>query len=447
MIPTTQYADSGGVEIAYKILGDGPRDIVVSMPGPSHLDMLWELPEWIDVLEQLSRLGRTIAFDKRGSGLSDRRLDGITHEDRCRDLVAVMDAAGSSTAALFGMVDSARTALMTAALYPQRVSAVIAVDVLAVGHRDADHPFGWNRTMLRMAQEAIAHGAWGRGVLLRALNPHIKFTDQQVARYARFESLAATPKAAARFFSVDADLDLRPYLSLIQVPVLLLHSEGSPMVPAEGVRWLADRLPHATLKPVHTSFPGLAGTPFQDLAEEIEEFLVGTRGAAENRQVATLLFTDVVGSTTRAAADGDLSWRHLLSTHREAARRACTRFDGTEVSTAGDGFLASFALPSAALRCARQVVSDSIELGIQVRAGVHTGEVAILAGGDLAGIAVHIAARVAALAQPSEILMTDTVRTLVTGTGFAIEPAGEHKLKGVPGDWPISRLVPATEAP
>jgi len=353
-----------------------------------------------------------------------------------------MDAAGSETAVLFGWVDSARTCLMTAALYPQRVSAVIAGDVLAVGHRDADHPFGWNRTMLKMAQEAIAHGAWGRGVLVRALNPHIKFTDQQIARYARFESLAATPKAAAQFFSTDADLDLRPYLPRVQVPVLLLHSEGSPMVPVEGVRWLADRLPHATLKPVRTSFLGTGGNLYQDLAEEIEEFLVGTRGTSENRQVRTLLCTDVVGSTARAAADGDLGWRHLLSTHREAARRAFARFDGTEVNTAGDGFLASFPLPSAALRCAKQVVSESIELGIQVRAGAHTGEVAVLDGGDLAGIAVHIAARVAALAQPSEILMTDTVRTLVTGTSFTIEPAGEHTLKGVPGHWPISRLVP-----
>ena len=171
MIPATLYADSRGVEIAYKVVGEGPRDIVISMPGPTHLDMLWELPEYVDFVEKVTRLGRTIAFDKRGTGLSDRQLNGITPEQRCRDIIAVMDAAGSAEAVLMGWVDSARVCLMTAALYPQRVTAVIAGEAVAVGHRDADHPFGLNRATLRMVQQAIEHGAWGRALLARVINP------------------------------------------------------------------------------------------------------------------------------------------------------------------------------------------------------------------------------------------------------------------------------------
>ena len=441
MIPSTRYADSQGVEIAYKIVGEGPRDIVISMPGPTHLDMLWELPEYLELMDQIARLGRVIAFDKRGTGLSDRQLNGVTPEHRCRDIIAVMAAAGSAEAVLMGWVDSARVCLLTAALYPQRVTAVIAGEALAVGHRDADHPFGFHRTTLRMIQQAIEHGAWGRALLARVLNPRMELTPQQIAEYARYETLSATPKAAAQLFQMDVDLDLRPHLADISAPVLLLHEQRFRLVPAGGVRWLADRLPEATLKVIGGGARRGPGPPLEDIFEEVEEFLVGTRGAQANRQVMSLLFTDVVGSTATAARTGDAPWKHLLSAHRDSVRRAFVRFGGTEINTAGDGFLASFALPSSALRCARQVVAESKEMGFEIRAGVHTGEVSILPPNDLVGIAVHIAARVASLAGPSEILMTDTVRTLVAGTGIGVEPVGERILNGVPGRWVICRLA------
>lgn len=441
MIPATLYADSQGAEIAYKVVGAGRRDIVISMPGPTHLDMLWQLPEYVDFVEQVSSLGRVIAFDKRGTGLSDRQLSGITPEHRCQDLIAVMDAAGSAEAVLMGWVDSARVCLLTAALYPQRVTAVIAGEAVAVGHRDAEHPFGLNRTTLRMVQEAIEHGAWGRALLARVFNPRMKLTPQQIAEYARYESLSATPKAAAQLFQMNVDLDLRPYLADIRAPVLLLHDGRFRLVPAGGVRWLADRLPEATFKVLGGSARSDPGPPLQDIFEEVEEFLVGTRGAQVNRQVMSLLFTDVVGSTATAAKTGDAPWKHLLSAHRDSVRRAFVRFGGTEVNTAGDGFLGSFTLPSSALRCAMQVIAESKGMGFEIRAGVHTGEVASLPPNDLVGIAVHIAARVASLAGPSEVLMTDTVRTLVAGTGIEVEPLGERTLKGVPGKWLICRLT------
>jgi class 3 adenylate cyclase len=207
------------------------------------------------------------------------------------------------------------------------------------------------------------------------------------------------------------------------------------------VRWLADRLPEATLKVIGGTARQGPGPPLEDIFEEVEEFLVGTRGTQANRQVMSLLFTDVVGSTATAARTGDAPWMHLLSAHRDSVRRAFVRFGGTEINTAGDGFLASFALPSSALRCAMQIVAESKEMGFEIRAGVHTGEVSFLPPNDLVGIAVHIAARVASLAGPSEILMTDTVRTLVAGTGIEVEPLGERTLKGVPGRWLICRLA------
>jgi class 3 adenylate cyclase/pimeloyl-ACP methyl ester carboxylesterase len=440
VFPPTHYTQSQGVDIAYKVVGEGPRDIVLSLPFASHLDMLWE-SEWVDVILQLSRWGRLITFDRRGTGLSDRQLTGITAEQRSDDLVAVMDAAGSTTAVLFGWLDAAAIALLTAARHPDRVSAVIAGEALAVGHPDADHPFGTDEKTLQMVLDAIHSGAWGQGLSTRILAPELRLTPQQAAYAARIETMAATPSAAAQLFEMNASLDLRPFLAQIKVPVLLVHDAAFPLVPEEGVRWLAARLPTATLKVTNSSSTRGSGRPLDDMLEEVEDFLLGTRVAGGlPRQVATLLVTDVVGSTEAAARGGDRGWRDLLVSHRRAVRLSLARFEGVEIDTAGDGFLASFALPSLALRCAAEVSAEASAVGIRIRAGLHTGEI-LLQPPSVIDIAVHIAARVAALARPGEVLFTETVRSLVMGAGVSYESAGEHTLKGVPGAWPLYRLL------
>jgi class 3 adenylate cyclase/pimeloyl-ACP methyl ester carboxylesterase len=440
VIPPTRYTQSQGVDIAYKVVGEGPRDIVLSMPFASHLDMLWE-SEWVDVILQLSRWARIITFDRRGTGLSDRQLTGITAEQRSDDLVAVMDAAGSTTAVLFGWMDAAAIALLTAARHPGRVSAVIAGEALAVGHPDADHPFGIDEKTLQQVLEAIKSGAWGKGLSAKILAPELELTPQLAAYAARAETMAATPSAAAKLFEMNAGLDLRPFLARIKVPVLLIHDAASPLVPEEGVRWLAARLPTATLKITNSSSTRGTGRPLDNVLEEVEDFLLGTRSAGgQPRQVSTLLVTDVVASTESAASIGDRGWRDLLLSHRRAVRLSLSRFEGVEIDTAGDGFLASFALPSLALRCAAEIATEAAATGVSVRAGLHTGEILLQPPG-IVGIAIHIAARVAALAGPSEVFFTETVRSLVMGSGLSYEAVGEHRLKGVPGEWRLYRLV------
>jgi class 3 adenylate cyclase len=351
-----------------------------------------------------------------------------------------MDAAGSREAVLFGWMDSGVISLLTAALHPERVSAVIAGEVMAVGHPDEEHPYGVDPVALEEAISLLEGGGWGRGLLARMMLPHMEFPAEKLAAIGRTESMAATPRAAARLMRLHIDFDLRPHLTQITCPVLLLHEVHFPLVSTDGITWLADHLPSATLRVLDASPTPGPGLPISTLTEEIQEFLLGTRvSPLGERQVLSLLVTDVVGSTAAAAAEGDRAWRHLLTSHRRSVRESLVRFGGTEVNTAGDGFLASFTLPSMALRCAVQVVEGAKDLGIEVRAGVHTGEVT-LEGDDLVGLAVHIAARVSAQAGPSEILLTDTVRTLLSGADFTCEDVGEHALKGVPGQWRLFRL-------
>jgi class 3 adenylate cyclase len=441
MIPETHYAHSSGAEIAYRVVGEGPRDILFTLAFASHLDLLWEAPEYAEALDQLSRLGRVIAYDKRGTGLSDRELGDISALDRCDDVIAVMDAAGSREAVLFGWMDSGVISLLTAALHPERVTAVIAGEVMAVGHKDEGHPYGVDHAALEQAINLVEGGGWGRGLLATMMLPHVKFPAERLAAIGRTESMAATPRAAARLLRMHADFDLRPHLAQIHCPVLLLHEVHFPLVSVEGITWLAERLPRATLRVLDASPTPGSSLPIATLTEEIQEFLLGTRvSPLGERRVLSLLVTDVVGSTAAAAAEGDRAWRHLLSLHRRSVRESLVRFGGTEVNTAGDGFLASFALPSMALRCAAQVVTEARDLGIEVRAGVHAGEVT-LEGADLVGLAVHIAARVAAQAGPSEVLLTDTVRTLLSGADFTCDDVGERALKGVPGQWRLFRLT------
>lgn len=441
MIPETLYAQSRGADIAYRVLGDGPRDIVLSMGFMSHLDLYWELPENVDFLEHLAELGRVIIFDKRGTGLSDRDLGDASPEGWCEDLISVMDACKSTSAVVIGWLDAGSLSLLAAALHPSRIAAVIAGESLAVGHRDHEFPFGPDPRVLTLALAAIRSGGWGRGMAVKLAAPEFAASPRHLTWLKRLESMSATPRAAARLLQMSADLDLRPYLGRITVPVLLLHDvEMHSFATLESMQWLAERLPNATLRLVRGQRPMTTLMPFHDVAAEIEEFLGTPRlNHSGQREVATILITDVVGSTEAAARAGDASFTYARNAHFAAVRRSLARFGGTEIKTMGDGFLASFALPSAALRCAAEVVRDVEATGLKVRVGVHAGEV-LRQDDDVLGIAVHVAARVNAAAQPSEILFTDTVRTLVLGSNFSCEPVGGTTLKGVPGEWELFRL-------
>ncbi|MFP3712447.1 adenylate/guanylate cyclase domain-containing protein [Puerhibacterium sp. TATVAM-FAB25] len=452
MIPRTHYARArGGAELAYKVLGDGERDIIFCAPYVSHLDALWELPELVDFTESLTRLGRLIVFDKRGTGLSDRGLHDVSAEQRSDDVIAVMDAAHSMTAVLLGVMDAGATSLVTAARFPDRTRAVIAGEVLACAAPDIEQPWGkeanWAQQLLGVTDAPDG----GREIVGRVLGPEVAANPRLLDWVVRAGSMAANPSAAAHLFSAELPIDIRPYLPSVRAPVLVLHDAHNPLVSGEGVRWLAAQLPNATYREVSGRLPRATFTPFDEMFAEIAEFLTGTRAAGDaQRAVATLLVTDLVGSTAMLARSGDRNWKHLLDAHRASVRRALARHDGHEIDTAGDGFLSSFPLPSAALRCAADVVSDAVRLGLEVRAGVHTGEVSVH-GPGVVGIAVHIAARVAASAGPSEVLLTEAVRALTAGTDIAVDTAGEHTLKGLPGTWRLYRLatsaVPGTEAP
>jgi class 3 adenylate cyclase len=440
VIPRTQYASTDTGDLAYKVCGAGPRDLVFSPAFASNLDVFWEHPEHATLLERLSSLGRLITFDKRGSGLSERGTDNLSLEQASDDLVAVMDAAGSERAVLIGWLDAGAAALATAARHPERTEVVVAGEVSATGRPDEDGTTGWAPQAVRETMEALAAGGWGEALMLQRLAPDLAANPRVLDWWRRYETASATPSAAVRLLEAHAKMDLRSYLPQIQAPVLLLHDNDFPLVGQESMEWLRGQLADATLKVVHARLPLTSIVPTDDVIDEIEDYLTGTRSLTHDAtQVAALLFTDVVGSTEEAARTGDVSWGHLLSVHRAAVRRSIDRFGGREVDTSGDGFLATFPVPSAALRCASEVVSDAPAYGLQVRAGVHAGEI-LIRDDDVVGVTVHVAARVASSAGPGDVLVTDTVRTMLAGASLRFTERGEHQLKGVPGTWRLFRL-------
>jgi class 3 adenylate cyclase len=440
MIPETCYARSGRVDLAYKVLGDGPRDLVFAAAGPSHLEVMWELPEFASFLQRLARLGRVIVFDKRGSGLSDRTARPGSLEQRADDVVAVMDAAGSRAAVLIGYVDAGATFLTTAARHPARVAGVIAGEVVAASRSDGELPWGWDPAAIMAVVGVLKVGGWGRATAIERVAPEIAADGRLLSWLKRYETMAANPAQAARLVRENSfDVDLRPHLPAIRAPVRLVHHVGNPLVNEDAMRWLARLLPDAELRAVSGGAMA-ALVPGDELLEEIEDFLTGTRvGGQADRRVCTLLFTDIVESTAHLTRLGNKSWRWVLATHHTLVRRALARHGGREIDTAGDGFFVTFDLPSAALRCASDVVAEAAAAGVQIRAGLHAGEVEVH-GTSVTGMAVNIAARVAALAGPSDVLVTDTVRVLAAGTGQSFEPIGERELKGLPGRWELHRL-------
>jgi len=432
----TRYAKSGGLSIAYQVVGSGPIDLVVIPIWVSHLEYAWEEPSLARFYRRLSSFSRVILFDKRGTGLSDRVADSDlpTLEERMDDVGAVMDAVGSERAALFGMHEGGAMSALFAAAHPERVSALVAFGMFASRLKAPDYPWGWTPER-RSEWVAEVERTWGGPVGLAAVAPSVAGDELFARWWATYLRLGSSPGAAVALAQMNSEIDIRSVLPAVRVPTLLLQRTGDRRVALDEARWIAERIPEARL----VELPGEDHLPWagdQDaLLDEVEEFLTGARtGPAPDRVLTTVLFTDIVGSTEHAVRLGDAAWRELLERHDAAVRAALERWHGREIDAAGDGFLAEFDGPARAIRCAAEIVWRVRDLGLDVRAGVHTGEVE-RTGRTLLGIAVHIGARVAAKAGAGEILVSQTVKDLVAGSGLAFEDRGEHELKGVPASW------------
>ena len=434
----TQYARSGDVNIAYQVVGDGPIDLVWVMGWVSNIDYFWQEPSFARFLRRLASFSRLILFDKRGTGMSDRvPLDALpTLEQRMDDVRAVMDAVGSEQAALVGLSEGGPMCLLFAATYPQRTAATVIIGGYARRLWAEDYPCGQPQKEYEAFLEVIRE-EWGGPVGLRARAPAVADDVRFRTWWGTYLRMSASPAAAHAFTRMNGEIDVRHALPAITVPTLVVHRIGDRTLPVEGARYMAERIPGAKL----VELPGDDHLPFvgeqDEILDEVEEFLTGIRPSkAPDRVLATVLFTDIVGSTTRAAKIGDRRWRDLLEAHHAVVRRELERWQGQEVDTAGDGFLSTFDGPARAIRCACAIRDAVKGLDLEIRAGLHCGEVELV-GDEVAGIAVHTGARVAALADASEVLVSSTVRDLVAGSGIEFDERGEHELKGVPGIWRI----------
>jgi pimeloyl-ACP methyl ester carboxylesterase/class 3 adenylate cyclase len=430
----TRYADSDGVSIAYRVHGEGPLDLVLVPGFVSQVELLWEEPEVARFLRRLTAFSRVLVFDKRGQGLSDRPGRPPTLEESMDDLKAVVEAAGFERPALFGISEGGPMSALYAATYPGGISDLVLFGTFARMLKGPDFPSGIPEEALDR-WGAVIRRDWGKAVGLDLWAPS-RIGDPEFERWwARLLRQGTSPAGAIALMDLYREMDTRAILPTIDVPTLVLHRADDRMVPAAQGRFLAENIPGAR----YVELPGEDHLPFSGdvdgLLDEVEEFLVGSRGARESeRALATILFTDIVGSTAKAAELGDRSWRALLERHDAAVRRQLTLHRGREVKTMGDGFLATFDGPARAIRCARAVQDEVASLGIEVRAGIHTGEVELI-GDDVGGMAVNIGARIGALADPGEVLVSSTVRELVVGSGLQFAERGVEKLKGAPGEW------------
>jgi len=423
--PDVRYAKSGDVHIAYQVIGSGPLDLVFVPGFISHVDLVWDEPHWAGFLERLAAFTRLIRFDKRGTGLSDRVATIPTLEERMDDVRAVMDAVGSERAAFFGVSEGGPMSLLFAASYPERTRALALYGSYALFSTAVMGP------EQMAAFEARVEQSWGTGASVAAFAPSLAEDEAFRRWWARFERMGGSPAAVIRLMRMNSEIDIRHALPAIRVPTLIMHRTGDMRVRVEAGRFLARHIAGARFVELagddHLFCAGDAGA----ILDEIEEFLTGSRPAAEpDRVLATVLFTDIVDSTARAAAAGDHAWRKLLESHHHCVRRELARFRGREIKTMGDGFLATFDGPARGARCAAAIRAAVHDLGIEVRAGLHTGEIELMPD-DIGGIAVHIASRIADLAGPGEILSSAVLKDLVAGSGLRFEDRGAHALKGL----------------
>ncbi len=431
--PKTSYAQNGDVHIAYQVLGEGPIDLVVVPGAFSHLDLGWTLPELAAFYERLASFSRLILFDKRGTGLSDPVPGPPTLEQRMEDLHAVLDAVGSERAALFGLSEGGPMSILFAATYPERTTAMALYGTtpafLAEGASQGQHE-AYTRVMRNFFAES-----WGDGGSIRLFAPSVAGDRRTRTAWGVLERASASPAMVQALFEAAGAINVTEVLPVIGVPTLVLHRSGDRVIPVEGGRTIAERIPGARLVELpggdHVAYFGDADS----ILDEIEHFLTGSLQAREpDRVLATVLFTDIVSSTEKAAELGDRRWRELLESHDADVRRQVDSHGGRVVKSLGDGYLATFDGPARAIRCGQALVEGAAPLGVELRAGVHTGECELL-GDDVGGIAVHIGARVSAKAAAGEVLVSSAVRDLVVGSGIEFEDRGTHALKGVPGSW------------
>jgi class 3 adenylate cyclase len=438
MPPQTQYAKSGEIGIAYQVVGEGEMDVVLAFPFVSHLDLVWESPAITHFVERLSSFARLILFDRRGVGLSDPLSAPATLEERMDDVRAVMDAAGSERAALIGVSEGGTMCMLFAATYPERVSALVLCGAMARSTWAEDYPWAPERDAAEEALNELLAPLWGQGASIDIFGPSHADDPQAREFQARYERQAASPIRVQRFFEMFLDLDVRDVLPLIQTPTLVMHRRHDYAVNVRAGRWLAEQIRGSRYIELEgADHAPWAGADSDRVLDEIEEFLTGVRpGPKVDRVLASVLFTDIVDSTRLATELGDSRWREVLERHQELVRGQLERFGGREIKTTGDGFLATFDGPTRAVECARAIVAEAPSLGIEVRAGIHTGEVELI-GDDVGGIAVHVAARIAALAEGRSVLVSRTVRDLVIGSGIDFDACGRHSLKGVADEWEI----------
>jgi pimeloyl-ACP methyl ester carboxylesterase len=432
----TRYANSDGLSIAYKVLGEGPLDVVFVPGFVSHVDVFWEEPAMARFIRRLASFARVVVFDKRGQGLSDRPGAPPTLEESMGDLRAVLEAAGCERPAILGISEGGPMSMLFAATHPDRVASLVLYGTFARLVNGADYDLGLPEDGLDRWSEMVRR-EWGGPVGLRIWAPGAVGDAEFERWWSRLLRQGTSPAGAIALLDLYRELDVRSVLPSIGVPTLVLHRRDDRIAPVRQGRFLAERIPGARYVELEGA-DHLAQVGDQEaLLDEVEEFLVGSRRAHEpERALATVLFTDIVGSTELAARLGDRRWRDLLERHDALVRRQLKVHRGREVKTMGDGFLATFDGPARAIRCACSVREALAEIEIEVRAGIHTGEVELI-GDDVGGMAVNIGARIGALAGAGEVLVSSTVRELVVGSGLEFEERGAHALKGAPGEWRV----------
>lgn len=438
--PTVQYARAGGVDLAYMVTGDGPVDLLYSMGNISHIEHLWEEPGLARFFERMAGFARLILFDRRGTGMSGPAEADATLSHDAQDLITVLDAAGSERAFLMGYVTGGAVCVDVAVHHPERVAGLIFYAAVAKAVAAPGYEFTHNDEERAERIETLIAG-WGTGANLTRIAPSRDGDDRLRTWSAKLERLSSSPSNMRRLAAAFREVDVRDLLPQVTVPTLILHRSGDQLIDVRHSRYLAAEIPGAR----YVELPGTDNLPsagdMQALLGEIEEFVTGERSRPDaERELLTVLFTDIVDATARAAALGDKAWRDLLAEHDAVVRTEIARYGGREVNTIGDAFLVTFdGTPSRAVRCARSVLDATERLGLQLRAGLHTGECELI-GDDVGGMAVHIAARVSALAQPGQVLASGTTYGTVIGSGLQFAWVGDEQLKGVSDTWPIFRL-------
>jgi class 3 adenylate cyclase len=437
MAPSARYAKSGDLHIAYIAEGDAPIDLIWVPPWISQVEYLWAEPTLAAAQERIKEFARFISFDRRGSGLSDPLLGAPTLEEQMDDVIAVMEAAGSERAAVVGTLEGGPMAMLFAATFPERVSALVLYATFARATWAPDYDWTW-KVEERAARNAQLVENWGHGYVAAGVAGPDSVQDESFLEWAgRLERLAGSPTTIRRILSLIGEFDVRHVLPSIRVPTLVLHRRNDTFISVEHSRYLSKHIPDARYVELEGGENLFSIGDTEAILGEMEEFLTGTRHEREpDRMLATVMFTDIVDSTTRAARLGDTDWRRLLEEHDQLVRRALERHRGREIKRTGDGFLATFDGPARAIRCAASIAEAVRSLGIEVRAGLHTGECEVM-NGDVGGLAVHIGARVMSCADAGEVMVSSTVKDLVVGSGIDFEERGSRELKGVPGEWQL----------